>query len=235
MLPLCHQQSGTVSLFAEQSQQEVSLGQYQAFFETNAPYSLADYSFSPVQMQGGSATVDAVFTANSASGAEQLQRTQRFVRDNGEWRVVMRPDQVAAFTATSNAVSSQEEPPDAARPFPPPSSANSEAGDSKSSAAESSETQTVTIRVTGTPGMPFSGSYGTLDRLRSVDGTTPDNFEAEVKTGFLAFDSVSAVMQKREQGNEELTVQMLMDGEVVKEQSTTAEFGVVSLNYVPGE
>jgi len=68
-----------------------------------------------------------------------------------------------------------------------------------------------------------------------VDGTTPDNFEVEVKTGFLAFDSVSAVMQKREQGNGVLTVQMLVDGEVVKEQSTSAEFGVVSLNYVPGE
>lgn len=147
----------------------------------------------------------------------------------------MRPDQVAAFTATSNAVSSQEEPPDAARPFSSPSSANSEAGDSKSSADESSEIQTVTIRITGTPGMPFSGSYGTLDSLRSVDGSIPDNFEVKVETGFLAFDSVSAVMQKREQGNGVLTVQMLIDGEVVKEQSTTAEFGVVSLNYVPRE
>lgn len=56
-----------------------------------------------------------------------------------------------------------------------------------------------------------------------------------METGFLAFDSVVAVMQKRGQGNGELIVQMLVDGEVVKEQSTTAEFGVVSLNYVPGE
>ena len=147
----------------------------------------------------------------------------------------MRPDQVAAFTATSNAVSSQEEPPDEARPFPPRSPSNSDKEGSKSKAAESSQTQTVTIRVAGTPGMSFSGNYGTLDRQRSVDGTTPDNFEAEVKTGFLEFDSVSAVMQKREQGNGELTIQMIVDGEVVKEQSTTAEFGVVSLNYVPGE
>jgi len=94
------------SLFADQSQQEVFLEQYGAFFEANAPYSVTDYSFSVPQTQGDSATLEAEFTANSASGVEQLQRTQRFVRENGEWRVVMRPDQVAAFTATSNAVSS---------------------------------------------------------------------------------------------------------------------------------
>jgi hypothetical protein len=35
------------SLFAEQSRREVSLGQYRAFFEANAPYSVTDYSFSP--------------------------------------------------------------------------------------------------------------------------------------------------------------------------------------------
>jgi hypothetical protein len=224
------------SLFAEQSQREVSLEQYGAFFEANAPYSVTDYSFSPSQVQGGSASLDAVFTVNSAAGSEQLQRTQRFVQEeNGEWRVVMRPDQVAALTATSKAVSSKEEPPDEAQPSPPRSPANSDAGDSKSKAAESSETQTITIRVSGTPGMSFSGNYGTLDSSRSVDGTTPDSFEVEVKTGFLEFDSVSAVMQKQEQGSEELTVQMLVDGEVVKEQSTTAQFGVVSLNYLPGE
>ena len=90
------------SLFAEQSQQEVSLEQYGAFFEANAPYSVTDYSFSASQAQGDSATLDAVFVANSAAGSEQLQRSQRFVRENEEWRVVMRPDQVAAFTATSS-------------------------------------------------------------------------------------------------------------------------------------
>ena len=85
------------SLFAEQSQRDVSLEQYGAFFKANAPYSVTDYSFSAPQVQGDSATVDVTFTSNSAAGAEQLQRTQQFVRENGEWRVVMRADQVAAF------------------------------------------------------------------------------------------------------------------------------------------
>ena len=91
------------ALFAEQSRQEVSLRQYRAFFEANAPYSVTDYAFSPAQVQGDSASVDVEFTATSAWGAERLERTQEFVRENGEWRVVMRPEQVAIFTATDNA------------------------------------------------------------------------------------------------------------------------------------
>ncbi len=92
------------SLFAEQSRQEVSLEQYRAFFEANAPYSVTDYSFSPAQEQGDSATVDATFIANSGAGSEQLQRTQRFVRESGDWRIVMRPEQIAAFTTASDPV-----------------------------------------------------------------------------------------------------------------------------------
>ena len=44
--------------------------------------------------------MDAEFTVNSASGVERLQRTQELVREGGDWRVVMRPEQIAAFTAT---------------------------------------------------------------------------------------------------------------------------------------
>ncbi len=93
------------ALFAQQSQQEVSVEQYRAFFEANAPYSLTEYSFPSVDVQGNAATVEAAFTANSASGQEQLQRTQQLVREGGQWRVVMRDEQVTAFaeTPTENA------------------------------------------------------------------------------------------------------------------------------------
>lgn len=90
------------SLFAEQSRTQVSLGQYEAFFRVNAPYSVTNYSFSPAEIQGNSASVDAAFTVTSASGVERLQRTQGFVRENGEWLVLMRPEQVARFTATDD-------------------------------------------------------------------------------------------------------------------------------------
>ena len=91
------------SLFAQQSRREVSLPQYRAFFEANAPYSVTDYSFLSVRTQGNSSSVDAAFTVNSAGGVEQLQRTQQLVRENGDWRVLMRPEQIEAFTATENA------------------------------------------------------------------------------------------------------------------------------------
>jgi hypothetical protein len=90
------------SLFARQSRREVSLEQYRAFFEANAPYSVTNYSFSPAQVQGDSASVDATFTITSASGVERLERTQEFVREGEDWRVVMRPEQIAAFTATDD-------------------------------------------------------------------------------------------------------------------------------------
>src|SRR5918994_5059485 len=86
-------------LFAEQSQREVTLAQYSTFFEDNAPYSVTDYSFVPVRLGGDSARVDAEFTVTSASGVERLIRTQEFVCERGDWRVVMRPEQVAVFTA----------------------------------------------------------------------------------------------------------------------------------------
>ena len=87
------------ALFAERSRREVSLERYRAFFEESAPYSVTDYSFSPPEIEGDSASVDAAFTVTSALGVERLERTQEFERERGDWRVVMRPDQVAAFTA----------------------------------------------------------------------------------------------------------------------------------------
>lgn len=98
------------ALFAEQSRRLISLEQYRAFFEANAPYSVTDYSFPSVQVQGDSATVDAEFTVNSAGGVEQLERTQQLVRENGDWRVVMRPEQIVAFTAIDNANDEESTP-----------------------------------------------------------------------------------------------------------------------------
>ncbi len=90
------------ALFDEGSKQAVSVEQYRAFFESNAPYSTTDYSFPSVSVQGEGATVEAAFTVTSASGQERLQRTQQLVREEGQWRVVMRNEQVTAFVGTSS-------------------------------------------------------------------------------------------------------------------------------------
>jgi len=82
-------------------------------------------------------------------------------------------------------------------------------------------------------GVRFSGDIANIDSSRSVEGTTPAQFEQQVYSGSLAFDSVSATVQNAG-GAGELRVEVVVDGEVVKESSTTAQYGVVSVNYAPG-
>lgn len=94
---------------------------------------------------------------------------------------------------------------------------------------------TATIRVTGVDGEQFTGSYGNLDTTQSVDGTLPAEYEVEVDTGFMSLDSVTAVMQKASAGANPLKVEILVDGEVVKETSTTAEYGVATVTWSPSE
>lgn len=89
------------ALFADQSQQLVSPEQYKAFFENVGPYGTKNYSFPSVQVQGDTATVNVVFTAFSmVSEEEQFQRTQQMVLEDEGWRIVMRDEQVSAFTGS---------------------------------------------------------------------------------------------------------------------------------------
>lgn len=100
---------------------------------------------------------------------------------------------------------------------------------------ESGDKGTAIIRVTGVAGEAFTGSYGNLDTTQSVDGTIPVEYKVKVDTGFMSFDSVTAVMQKASAGAGELGVQIVVDGEVVKETSTTAEYGVATVTWSPSE
>lgn len=215
---------GAYTLFAERSKQLVSPEQYRAYFESNAPYSITDYSFPSVVDQGDSAIVEAALTVSSASGLESYQRAQEMVREGGVWRAVMRDEQVSAFVAggaSSGTGESAQYEPEA-----PPEREASEPADE--------EIGEISVLITGDPGISFSGNIGTLDGSRSVEGTTPQEFAVEVDTGALAFDSVSVTAQNSD-GSGNLVVQILRDGEVVKEQSTTAQYGVASVNWSPSE
>ena len=87
------------ALFDDQSQQLVSPEEYGAYFATLAPYEITSYSFSSAQVQGETATVVVDLTVSSSAGVEQYQVSQQMVLEDGSWRVVMRPEQVASFTA----------------------------------------------------------------------------------------------------------------------------------------
>ncbi len=234
------------SLFAEQSRQEVSLEQYSSFFEANAPYSVTDYSFSSSQTQGDSATVDATFTANSGAGSEQLQRTQRFVRENGKWQIVMRPEQIAVFTATSNPASAelvgeeaaQEEQADA--PSGPKAQEKSSNGARVTREAAASE---VILRISGTPGVPYRGSFGGIGSSQSgrqeLEGTIGQGLNeyrlSDIMGGDVQVRDVSAYISKARpnvEGN--LRVQILYQGEVVEENLATGTASFANVSWGPG-
>ncbi len=84
--------------------------------------------------------------------------------------------------------------------------------------------QTVTILVEGTPGLPFTGSYGTAQTTQSVRGAIPATYTVQSAVGVAATFS-----KETEQG--ELVVRLLVDGREVFRRATTLPFGTVTAAY----
>jgi len=97
------------------------------------------------------------------------------------------------------------------------------------------DTKTVTIRVTGYGGEPFSGEVVTLDSRHPVAGHVLTDYELEVRTGYPSADTVLATIQKTANDNNVLIVQVLDDGKVLKGESTNAPYGVVRLVWSTDE
>lgn len=73
----------------------------------------------------------------------------------------------------------------------------------------------------------WSGSVGSEDGQRSVQGSGRGEFEIEG-------DVVSAVAQKRDARSGRLTVSIASGNNVLKRQSTTAQYGTVSVSHRKG-
>lgn len=96
--------------------------------------------------------------------------------------------------------------------------------------APEAQEEGVAVRVGGDAGMRFQGALGNVDTTRTVEGTTPQEFKVRgVDTGFFATDVVSANAQKMGTGRGTLTIEIVVNGEVVKQASTSAEFGVAQV------
>jgi hypothetical protein len=103
---------------------------------------------------------------------------------------------------------------------------------------EKAATEEILVRISGTQGVQYSGSYGTTQGQRTIDGTLgvePDEYAVEPETGTFEFDVVTAGFQKRSQGPGALRVEIVSGGEVVAAQETTAEFGLASVTWSPQE
>lgn len=96
--------------------------------------------------------------------------------------------------------------------------------------------KTATVRVTGTPGTPFEGSYGSASAgTKSVEGAAPQDYEVYYDSLPSSFDGVTAKMQKQTEDYDKLTVQIIADGQTKKERSTAADFGVVQVSWHTNE
>lgn len=200
-------------MLAEQSQRLVSLEQYVGFFPSS--YEVSEYSVNSEQIDGDTATVQAdLVVSDSQRGVQRYPITQEFVLVDGEWKVILRDEQIETFAA----VQTPEQNPPEGEPSGEPAVSGSD----------------VVVRVTGSGA--FSGNYGTLETSRSVDGVAPAEYAVEdLDTGAFSFDSVTAVMQKTGAGTNELGVQIVVDGEVVQESYTSAEYGVAQVSWGPSD
>lgn len=102
--------------------------------------------------------------------------------------------------------------------------------------ARYSDFDTATVRITGTSGTPFKGSYSsTSTGGQSVEGKVPQDYEVTYIKFRSARDTVRAEMQKLTDDDSRLTTQIIVDGEIKKEQSTGTDFGVVAVSWSPSE
>lgn len=97
------------------------------------------------------------------------------------------------------------------------------------------ETKTLTLRITGSTGEAFGANYGTRLTSRTVEGTTPTDYEVEVNTDTGAADYITATAWKTAGNSKELKVQLLENGRVLKETSTTKDYGATGVRYSPNE
>ena len=103
--------------------------------------------------------------------------------------------------------------------------------------ASPEEAGEVVMRVSGTEGTAYAGTYGSLaeeGESRIVDdilGDEPTEYEVETQEGVS--DGVSAFFEKTEPGSGRLEVEIVADGEVIAESTTYAQFGSVIVDWFP--
>ena len=93
----------------------------------------------------------------------------------------------------------------------------------------------VVVRVSGTPGTAYSGTYGTTTEVQAVDDATvetePTNYEVGGVGG--AGDRLNTSFSKTEPGGETLEIEIVVDGEPVARGETSAELGVATASWTP--
>ncbi len=110
-----------------------------------------------------------------------------------------------------------------------------EATSQRTTPAAPESTKTLTVRVGGLTGQSFGANFGNLSSSRSVEGRAPADYEVRVSTDPDSGDYVTATAWKTTGDSNELKVQLLDNGSVIRESSTTKDYGVASVRWSPGE
>ena len=122
---------------------------------------------------------------------------------------------------------------------PAPANEEDRSGDeSESREANEGGTKTAIIKVGGTPNMRFTGDIGNMNSTRSVDGVTPAQYEVQFSSRAMDFDTVFVNFFKEMNAQAEypegtLEAQIVVDGQVVQESSSSADDGYVSITWSP--
>lgn len=106
-------------------------------------------------------------------------------------------------------------------------------GGSAEDAPSGGSTDSVVLRISGTPGVKFSGNYTTPNGSQNLSGTlgrTPTDYELGGK-GVAGVNVVTANVQKRGGANGTLKVEILKNGQVVQSRETNATNNSVSVTY----
>ena len=93
----------------------------------------------------------------------------------------------------------------------------------------------VVVRVSGTPGPVYSGTYGTAPEVQAVDDATVGTEPADYEVGTVGDedDRLNASFSKTVPGGETLEVEILVSGEAVARGETSAELGVATASWTP--
>jgi hypothetical protein len=98
---------------------------------------------------------------------------------------------------------------------------------------EEAAVENVVVRVSGTPGTTYSGSYGTFQSAQSVDDTLGVELVDYEIEGSVS-DILAVVFRKTQPTDEgTLRVEILVDGQVVAEDETSEEIDVINVTWSP--
>jgi hypothetical protein len=108
------------------------------------------------------------------------------------------------------------------------------AGGSAANAPSEGAAESVVLRISGTPGLQFSGNYTTPEGSRNISGTlgvNPTDYDLGGE-GVAGFNVVTANVYK-EGTSGTLKVEILKNGQVVQSAATNATNNTVSVTYSP--